>query len=333
LQLFFQDEFVLFLALAGVITSAAACRRFLAAATAGMCGVVTFALLSGGNSSFGRFGIEGSKFANPNDFSFHLIFLGCFVICFLVTKRVSIVASALALVGLGFLGLATVQFFRAGSRGGLIVLVALSALGWFRLQSNKKVVILVAAVAGVLMAPLVLPSTALARYSTIFGDDSNVTTAGEAQDVMVAEASSDARKATLWQSVDLTREHPIVGVGPGEFADVMEKKFKAMSRFRIYTGTHNSYTQISSEMGIPGLFFFVAILWTSYRSLKKTREITRGKPDLAVVHNMAWAVTFALLAFVIGSLFVHYGFTTYMPMVAALSVGLAQAADNTVQTT
>jgi O-antigen ligase len=294
--------------------------------------VVTFAFLSGGNSGAGRFAIEGSKFANPNDFSFHLIFLGCFVICFLVTKRVSIVASALALVGLGFLGLATVQFFRAGSRGGLIVLVALSALGWFRLQSNKKVVILVAAVAGVLMAPLILPSTALARYSTIFGDDSNVT-ADDTRDVMVAEASSDARKATFWQSADLTMEHPIVGVGPGEFADVMEKKFKAMSRFRIYTGTHNSYTQISSEMGIPGLFFFVAILWASYRSLKKTREITRGKPDLAVVHNMAWAVTFALLAFVIGSIFAQYGFTTYMPMVAALSVGLAQAADNAVQTT
>ena len=35
-----------------------------------------------------------------------------------------------------------------------------------------------------------------------------------------------------------------------------------------WLGTHNTYTQISSECGLPGLLFFVASLWFSLKELR-----------------------------------------------------------------
>jgi O-antigen ligase len=335
LQTFFQDEYVLFLALGAAIMSVTGCRRFLASVSVAMCFLVGFGLLSGSLSGLGRFMIEGSKYGNPNDFAFHLLFCGSFLFCFLATKKDTVQATGMSVVvGVAFL-VAIFLFFETGSRGGLITLAVMAALGWLRLRFAKKMIVTVISIACILIAPFALPRSTMARYSTLFGDEpqADEMNAQDERNILVAEASTDARKNTFWLSVSVTMEHPILGVGPGEFADVVERAYKAMHRFRNYTGTHNSFTQASSEMGVPGFLLFIGVLWSSYSSLKKTRKATRGIPELVAAYNLAWATTFALVAFIVGSLFAQFAYTTYMPMIAALSVGLSNTVAESTKTT
>ncbi len=70
----------------------------------------------------------------------------------------------------------------------------------------------------------------------------------------------------LRQSIQMTFEHPIFGVGPGVFAAASwdERKRAGIGAGNAQV-THNTYTQISSETGIPGFFFFIATVFLSFK--------------------------------------------------------------------
>jgi len=55
------------------------------------------------------------------------------------------------------------------------------------------------------------------------------------------------------RSIQLTFEHPILGVGPGEFMDAEAEEAAVAGKKAMWHFTHNSYTELSSETGLPGL--------------------------------------------------------------------------------
>jgi len=59
-----------------------------------------------------------------------------------------------------------------------------------------------------------------------------------------ASLSAQQRKELLFKSLKVTVRHPLFGVGPGNFEVVSG----------AWDVTHNSYTQISAEGGIPAFF-------------------------------------------------------------------------------
>ena len=65
------------------------------------------------------------------------------------------------------------------------------------------------------------------------------------EDTAAAYASTQDRQQLLWRSIEVTKEHPLFGVGPGNFAQLSGNWHVA----------HNSFTQMSSEGGIPALIF------------------------------------------------------------------------------
>ena len=52
----------------------------------------------------------------------------------------------------------------------------------------------------------------------------------------------------------------VFGVGPGQFPMQNWEEFKRRGIHIYAQVTHNSYTQVSSETGIPGLIFFLITL-------------------------------------------------------------------------
>lgn len=80
------------------------------------------------------------------------------------------------------------------------------------------------------------------------------------------EASNEARFQTYKVGVDTIKQHPLLGVGPGNFAQ--EAGYSAGG------STHNVYLNVAAEMGVMGMVLYVAILlsgclafwWVSRRS-------------------------------------------------------------------
>ena len=85
--------------------------------------------------------------------------------------------------------------------------------------------------------------------------------------------STNARKDLLRKSIRYTFEHPLFGVGPGMFLVAEDAEARAAGRRHgSWQGTHNSYTQVSSELGILACMFYVMAI---FFGLKKPSGIHR----------------------------------------------------------
>ena len=106
-----------------------------------------------------------------------------------------------------------------------------------------------------------MPGKLVSRYKTVASDEVDDDSMDETMRSS-ALTSTQSRKALLKNSIKFTIRHPLFGVGPGMFvvADDDEAQAAQGQRKGQWLGTHNSYTQVSSELGIPAFCFFVAAI-------------------------------------------------------------------------
>ena len=104
--------------------------------------------------------------------------------------------------------------------------------------------------------------------------------------------SIDARRELLNQSIELTLKHPLFGVGPGNFQAITE----------TWHVTHNTYTEFSSEAGIPALAIFLTIIGLAFRNLRRVRKAPDYKTNsqLRLFTGALWA---GLSAYLVGAAF------------------------------
>jgi len=83
-----------------------------------------------------------------------------------------------------------------------------------------------------------------------------------------SEEESAGQRTWLWeQGMGMLRDNPIFGVGRGQFASNTDLKLIA----------HNNYVQNFAELGLPGYFVFIALIWFSFIG---TWRLARQRYDL-----------------------------------------------------
>jgi O-antigen ligase len=136
--------------------------------------------------------------------------------------------------------------------------------------------------------------------------------------------SSEGREMLLWQAIGMTKEHPIVGVGPGIFADAAWDERKANSG--VGGGllvSHNTYTQLSSEIGIPGFLFFVIALFLCIKHALRDYRNTRGRhPPFA---SGSLYVFVCLIGLAVGIFFLSVGYSMLLAVLFALATSLHES--------
>ncbi|KAF1683448.1 O-antigen ligase [Veillonella sp. R32] len=71
---------------------------------------------------------------------------------------------------------------------------------------------------------------------------------------------SNADRILVWESAfAMTKDHLLIGVGPGEFRDVYNKSYKSPEVTQDMIHTHNNFIQILTESGIIGLIGFMVV--------------------------------------------------------------------------
>jgi len=128
--------------------------------------------------------------------------------------------------------------------------------------------------------------------------------------------------------MQLTLRHPLLGVGPGMF-EVANAGFTeettGHASFNAWHQTHNTFTQVSSEDGLPGLFLYCLTLLFCFRIVRSVEKRARQYPALSSVRHMAIALRLSLIAFTGTALFASTAYGYYLPMLAALCVALDRA--------
>jgi putative inorganic carbon (hco3(-)) transporter len=203
------------------------------------------------------------------------------------------------------------------SRGGVLT-VALSLILTFALLLRHRVRgrIVFALVALALVVALVLaPEVLWTRLSTLW---SSSTTIGD-QVSASAEESTQQRIVLLLRSCRYTLNHPFLGLGMGNFLVASGAEVGDASGWYV---THDTFTQVSSEAGIPALLLFIALFVTVLRRMRRKSSticVDREQPEVSL---LARATIVSLLAFCFGSLFASMAYDYYAFYPIAIGVGL-----------
>jgi O-antigen ligase len=183
--------------------------------------------------------------------------------------------------------------------------------------------------ASVLLVVIVVrsPETLLSRYRTILGAPS-----AEAQDVSEPSASEEEtertasalqsaaqRRVLFLEALKLTVQHPIFGVGPGMFK--VASNPPGTNRLG-WKETHNTYAQISSELGIPALVFFLACLWHCLKTSYLCYRRFAAQPAQSDLSSVAQCLFLCLVVFVVGAVFTNLAYDFFFPVLAGIAVGL-----------
>ncbi len=133
------------------------------------------------------------------------------------------------------------------------------------------------------------------------------------EDVAASYSSSEQRQQLFWQSIKVTAQHPLFGVGPGNFQVISG----------IWHETHNSYTQMSSEGGIPALIFYLVILWYGFKNIRRTKQLSTRKKEFKL---LAGALNASLAGFVVGSFFASDAYQFFPYFLVAYTTALLRIA-------
>jgi putative inorganic carbon (HCO3(-)) transporter len=137
------------------------------------------------------------------------------------------------------------------------------------------------------------------------------------EDTAAAYDSAQDRKRLFWRSIEVTKEHPLFGVGPGNFNEVSGQ----------WHTTHNSFTLMSSEGGIPAVILYVFILWCGFRNLRATKRLVRGQTESMLLARALFA---SLAGYVVGSTFLSVAYQFFPYILVAYTTALFSIARKSV---
>jgi O-antigen ligase len=282
--------------------------------------IEVFALIIG-RVQAGRFALLGGTLGNANYLALMLLIGAPFCLLIIRTKPgLSLVKCAAFVMVLTI----PVTIAETGSRGGLVTLLVMFVLFFLPLPSSQKLVAIVAAMILAVFAIALSTRSALDRYKTIFSNaDGSHLSASE----LSAMDSSGLRMALLRSSFALTLEHPLFGVGPGMFANANANYAAALGlpSWNAWHETHNTFTQLSCEEGIPGLLLYCGAIFFCFRIVLSAEKKARQDPALASVQPVAFCLRLALIAFTGTAIFASNAYAYYFPMLAGLCVALERA--------
>lgn len=207
-------------------------------------------------------------------------------------------------VGIGGLLSLLLAFIWANSRGGFLALLAAALvilIGYRVVSAPVRIGVAVVAVAGFFLAA---GPSFWARMNTITSanQDYNMT-------------SSEGRWQLWERGIGYMEARPILGVGIGGFPSAEgqlsqeARAARAHGRGEKWSEPHNSFVQIGSELGIPGLVLFLALLWTAMRGLRRLQD-----------SGLAVALVAAVVAFAVGGFFLSLAYKEILYVLTALAV-------------
>ncbi len=311
---FVKDNFFIVPLIGGLFGSWRLVRRLLL--MLGVAGaIVTFLSLTRHFDVDGRLGVYWSgSIANPNDVAAHLIFVLPFVLFAAFARSAHFLVRLLAFSSILP---AFYLMLRTGSRGAAIGLAAGLVFTVVIGNARVRAVFLVGFPILAILTMVVLPKADLTRILTFSSGDS-----GHAE----AVDSYNARRGLLINSLVATLHHPLLGVGSGQFSVYEgDKAIQEGHPHNNWQEAHNTYTQISSEDGIPAALCMIYAMVASFRIFFRLQKATKNNPQLREVWLGSFLITTWMVAFCTAQSFVNFGYRPYLLVLSGLAIAMQRA--------
>jgi O-antigen ligase len=307
-RVFGEKHFPLFFYVAATTLTISQCRRLFNVLIFGAFTVVA-ACVFFGDQSGDRFVIPNSLFFdNSNDLALQLL-IGAIFCCYLLLTG-NVLGKA---VGVVLFLMSMLYVFKTGSRGNFLSVVVCLITALIMIKRKTKLLALIAIL--LLTAPLFVSKSQWLRLVHIVWSPEVDETNG---DVLSQMQRTEVAKSAIMLSLT----HPLFGVGPGQFAQVIWENSLKAGRPVPSLGTHNTYLEISSEMGMPTLIFYLAALIGSLRMNLQLYRWAKNDSKLQETANMALCLVLALAAYSVSTIFHHVAYGRQFPILAGMSFAL-----------
>jgi hypothetical protein len=203
------------------------------------------------------------------------------------------------------------------SRASMLTVTASLVLVWVLiLKENAKsrivgTVLLVAVALTVASAPQLFWD----RVVTLWEDRGQATSTATAS----AIASEHQRKVLLMKSLEATMYNPLLGLGIGNFPIYSGS---STHNAQLWKGTHNSFTEVSSEAGIIALGLFLGLIFTVISSMRKIAKEYQVEGAEREYRYFALATLVSMFAFMFSAFFAHLAYDYHLYYLAAMGVAL-----------
>lgn len=266
--------------------------------------------------SLGFYGAKGGVFTIMNGGVYHVVgppgsFIGdnnalalalCMILPLMRYLQLSSARKAVRMglgAGMIFTGIAVLGTY---SRGGLIGLFIVGAA--LLLKSRRRIALVLALAAIGATAYHFMPPQWTARMGTL----------QEATQVNSAETRIQSWKF----AANVAFHRPLMGGGFDDYQNLA-----LWSTFAPEGATqraiHSIYFRVLSEQGFPGLFFFLALLFLSWRNCSRARTVARGMPQHKWVYDLASMLQVSLVAFMVAGAFLPMTYFDLVYQLIALS--------------
>jgi putative inorganic carbon (hco3(-)) transporter len=195
-----------------------------------------------------------------------------------------------------------------GSQLALAVVLVIAALTVWKINF-KNIIFL-----GVLvwLGYTVLPEEQKARFET-----------------MGSDGTSESRLMYWEKGLEMLDDHPVIGIGLNAFPDYFEDYYLRYVNFENFSYrrevAHNTFIQVSSEMGYLGFFSYCLLIVFVYRA---SRRIRKSVPKEDWRYGYTRFVDLALVGYLIGSFFMSVAMYPYIYLFLSLQQPLMNICPN-----
>jgi O-antigen ligase len=310
-QSYIRTNFIMLLVTAGLAMTWVECRSMMyAVAAAAIINSATTHLLINHTASSERLVLlSRGMIADPNDLAAHLLLVLPFLL-FIVLRRRTPVMFRLIVVAAMADGMFLI--LRSGSRGGLIALIFTLTFILIFGSARQRVAVGITAPVMLIILITLLPGPTWKRLNSFSkGPEANEG----------AVESSESRRYLLKKSIEFTFKKPFFGVGPGQFSYYEGGKAVDEGRRGNWHDTHNTYTQISSECGIPALVFYLGALISTFVILRKIQKKATKMYKEEIV-TATFCITLGLIAYSAASMFLTLAYMFQWPAISGLVIAI-----------
>ena len=315
LNFYFRTNFPMLFVIAGLTLTWSECRSMMRAiAWAAPVVMLAAGIFPSDGDPGARLTLEFGNIGDSNDYACHLVT----VLPFLIWAALSTKSKALQLAAWGGASCGVLLILKTASRGGLVALGA-GCLYWLVRGTMRQRIALLA------MGPVVaftvvafVPRSSLNRILSFSAADENAS--------QEAIQSATMRRYLLEQSIRYTLQHPIFGIGMSQFSIFEGGHSQIMGAHGYWHETHNTYTQVSSECGVPGLTFYVAALLSAFIMVNRVYRQARGRPECKDIQTTAFCIMLAMTTYCTATFFLTFGYFFYPLAISSLAIAVSMAA-------
>jgi O-antigen ligase len=310
---YLRDHLSMLIFIGGAVQTWRHCRLIFGAILAAALVDLVFVRFTGGVSA-DRFALEiKGTIANANDLAAHLLVLVPFLVYFLTRPKTKFIFRLMLVPLIGF---ALLTILRTGSRGGLLATAAGGIVYLYTAPVRQRIMAaFVLPIAGALLL-LAVPQDTYIRLMSFSATETS------SEEALLSKAS---REYLLRKSIEFTLENPVFGVGLSQFTNYEGTTSREAGELGNWHETHNAYTQVSSECGIPALIFYLAAIAVTFRILLRTLSAVKkaGHTEMTAAVTCV-AVSFA--SFCVAIIFLSMAYRFYIPAFSGFALALQTAA-------